>query len=136
MLPLFNFEVHTPFRLFYSGRVESVSLALADGDIGIYANHSPFSAPARSSILRLKDEKGVMRFAFITDGILEVKEHKTVLMVDTAEWPEEIDTERALAAKKASEEKIESAQMKFEIDKAKARLRRSEMRLKAAALKT
>ena len=131
----FNFEVHTPYRPFFSGRVESISLMLSDGEIGVYAGHCPFSAPALSCILRIKDDRGVLRHAFITDGILEVKEHKTVLMVDTAEWPEEIDRERALAAKQQAEEDLETSLMKFEIENAKAKIRRAAFRLKAYELR-
>jgi F-type H+-transporting ATPase subunit epsilon len=66
---------------------------------------------------------------------LEVKNHKNVLMVDVAEWPEEIDKERALAAKKAAEEELEEARFKFEIVTAKARLRRANCRLKVLELR-
>ena len=132
MPALFTFEVHTPYRLFFTGRVESILLTLADGEIGVYANHSAFTAPCVSCILRIKDDKGQLRSAFITDGILEVKDHKTVLMVDSAEWPEEIDVERARASKQQMEEKLNSVLLKFQIDSAKAKLRRAEFRLKAA----
>jgi F-type H+-transporting ATPase subunit epsilon len=132
----FNFEVHTPYRPFFIGRVESIFLTLIDGEIGIYAHHSPFTAPVLSCILRIKDDKGVMRYAFVTDGILEVKDHKNILMIDNAEWPEEIDPERARTAKRQAEKDLEIAMLKFEIDNAKARLRRAEYRLKACELKT
>jgi F-type H+-transporting ATPase subunit epsilon len=131
---LFTFEVHTPYRPFFSGRVESITLTLTDGEIGIFAKHSPFIAPNRSCILSIKDDKGKCRHAFVTDGILEVKDHKTVLMVDTAEWPEEIDSERARIAKAQAEADLESAMMKFEIEKAKSGIRRAEFRLKACEM--
>ena len=134
MSVLFNFEIHTPYRPFFIGRVESIILTLADGEAGIYAKHSSFTAPVVSCILRIKDEEGVMRSAFITDGILEVKDHKTVLMVDAAEWPNEIDQERARAAKQKAEENMKTASLKFEVDNAKAQLRRAEFRLKACTL--
>ena len=134
MAALFNFEIHTPYRPFFSGRVEAIILMLVDGEIGVYAKHVPFTAPSVSGILRIRDDKGEWRSAFITDGILEVKDHKTVLMVDAAEWPEEIDRERARAAKEQSERRLETAMLKFETDAAKAKLRRAEYRLKAAAL--
>jgi len=132
---LFNFEVHTPYRPFFSGKVKSIALTLSDGDIGVFAQHSPFTAPVQSCILRIKDENGEERCAFVTDGILEVKDHKTVLMVDTAEWPQEIEMERALEAKKKAEESLGAAMLKFEIDNAKAKLRRAEFRLKAYELR-
>ena len=135
MAAVFVFEVHTPYRLFFNGRVESISLTLTDGEIGVYAHHSSFTAPAVSSILRIKDEKGNQRRAFITNGILEVKDHKTVLMVDAAEWPEEIDVERARAAKRKAENTIHTAARQFEVENAKMKLRHAEYRLKAAKLK-
>jgi len=134
MPALFNFEVHTPHRLFYSGKAQSITLALADGEIGIYANHAPFTAVSVPGILRIKDTDGNFRAAFVSGGILEVKEHKNVLMVDSAEWPEEIDKERALESKEQAEKILSDANFKFETDKAKEKLRRAENRLKVLDL--
>jgi F-type H+-transporting ATPase subunit epsilon len=134
MSELFDFEVHTPYRPFFSGKVELITLILSDGEIGILARHSPFTAPVRSCILRIRDEGGTERPAFITDGILEVSDCKTVLMVDAAEWPQEIDRQRALAAQQSAQTSLDSAVIKFETDKAQARLRRAEYRLKACEL--
>jgi F-type H+-transporting ATPase subunit epsilon len=126
----FNFEVHTPYRLFFSDRVEIIILTLADGEIGVYANHSPFTAPVVTGVLRIKDDKGIWRNAFISNGILEVKEKKNVLMVDAAEWPEEIDRGRALLSKQEAEETLNDSQLKFEVYKAKEKLWRANCRLK------
>jgi F-type H+-transporting ATPase subunit epsilon len=132
----FNFEIHTPYRLFYSGKAQAVTLTLADGEIGIYANHAPFTAVAVTGILHIKESDGNWRAAFISDGILEVKEHKNVLMVDCAEWPNEIDKERVLESKKQAEEILSSTNLKFETDKAKNKLHRAENRLKLLELST
>ena len=134
MPTLFNFEVHTPYRLFYSGKAQAITLALADGEIGIYANHSPFTGVVVTGILRIKESDGNWRAAFVSDGILEVKEHKNVLMVDSAEWPEEIDKERALLSKQEAEKTLSDANFKFETDKAKNKLRRAESRLKVLTI--
>ena len=134
MPALFNFEVHTLYRPFYSGKAESISLTLPDGEIGVFANHCAFTAPVMSCILKIKDAKGELRNAFITEGILQVKEHKTVLMVDAAEWPHEIDAERALAAKQNAEELIAKKPLKFEAENIKAKLRRAVYRMKAGEL--
>ncbi|MCL2763438.1 MAG: ATP synthase F1 subunit epsilon [Treponema sp.] len=133
MPAVFTLEVYTPYRLFFSGPVESISLTLLDGEIGVYAHHTPITAPVQSCILRFKDDKGITRAAFISNGFLEVSSHKTVLLVDTAEWPKEIDINRARAAKQNAEEILTMASLKFEINKAKEKLRRAEYRLKLAA---
>jgi len=135
MPTLFNFEIHTPQRFFYSGKAQAITLGLVDGEIGIYANHSPFTAVTVTCILRIKDENGQWRSAFVSSGILEVKQHKNVLMVESAEWPEEIDKDRALGSKEQAEKILSDANLKFETDKAKEKLRRAEFRLKALALR-
>ena len=132
---LFNFEVHTPYRLFFSGKAEVIILTLMDGEIGVYAHHAAFTAPVVTGKLQIKTESGEWRTAFIADGILEVKDHKNVLMVDTAEWPEEIDKERALLDKRQSEEDLQTAHLKFELDRVKARLRRANYRLMVCGMK-
>jgi len=130
MPALFNFEVHTPRRLFYTGKAQAITLVLEDGEIGIYANHSPFTALSVTGILRIKDDKGDWRTAFVCGGILEVKEHKNVLMADNAEWPEEIDEEDAIKSKQQAEDTLKNTHLKFEVDKVKEELRRAECRLK------
>lgn len=133
MAALFPFEVFTPSRLFYSDPVEAVILTLIDGEAGIYANHTPFTAPVSSCILKIKAKDGKWKSAFIAEGFLEVKIRKTVLVCDAAEWPEEIDLERAEAAKKRAEEILSGDALKFEAQSAAASLARAAMRLKAAA---
>jgi len=134
MATLFRFEVFTPYRLFFADMVESVSVTLVDGEIGVLAKHSPITAPVLTGILRVKTKDGMARNAFISSGILEVTEIKTVLIVDTAEWPEEIDAERAAAAGQEAREDLESAMLKFEVDKAKDKIRRSDFRIKVAKM--
>jgi F-type H+-transporting ATPase subunit epsilon len=127
--------MHTPYRPFFIGMVESVVLTLVDGEIGIYAHHAPFTAPSVSCVLRIKDDKGVIRQAFIAEGILEVKDHKDVLMVDAAEWPDEIDPERARASMQKAEESLNSSPGTFEVARVKTKLRRAEFRLKVLKMK-
>ncbi|MDR2518856.1 MAG: F0F1 ATP synthase subunit epsilon, partial [Spirochaetaceae bacterium] len=79
MAKLYPFETHTPHRLFYADMIEALILPLFDGEIGVYANHSFFTAPSRPGILTFKDKKGQWRRAFVAEGFLEVKAHKTVL---------------------------------------------------------
>jgi F-type H+-transporting ATPase subunit epsilon len=134
MAALFRFEIFTPYRLFFAESVEFISIRLSDGEAGVMAYHSPYIAPVETGVLRIKTNKGKWRSAFISSGILEVTEVKTVLMVDAAEWPEEIDTGRAAEAGKQAREDLENALLKFEVDKAKDKIRRSEFRLKVAEM--
>jgi F-type H+-transporting ATPase subunit epsilon len=135
MAKLFPFEVHTPYRLFYSASVEAIVITLADGEIGVYADHSFFTAPVITGILKIRENGGLWRSAFTTEGILEVKGHKTILMVDAAEWPGEIDRERAQTAKEKAEAALKMAVFKFESARALDTLRRAERRLQVSELR-
>ncbi len=93
-MPEFNFEILTPYRRFYSGKAESVTFVTFDGQIEILANHESLVAPVRIGQLKLV-VNGKPRRAAITEGFAKVTEGRVDLFVDAAEWPEEIDRERA-----------------------------------------
>ena len=133
MAVLFTFEVYTPHRIFYSGPVEAIILTLADGEAAVYAHHSAFTAPVESCLLKIKDQDGKWKTAFTSEGILEVKDHKTVLISDAAEWPEEIDYERAKSAMERAMQTLEMGMLKFETESAASSLKRARMRIRAKA---
>jgi len=126
----FLFEVYTPRRIFFSDSVEAIVITLSDGEAAVYANHEHFTAPVTPCLLKIKDKNGAWKTAFTSEGVLEVTSHKTILLSDTAEWPAEIDYERAKEAKERAEGEIKSAMLKFETEAASAALKRATMRLK------
>jgi F-type H+-transporting ATPase subunit epsilon len=130
----YPFEIHTPYRKFYAGSVESIIVRLIDGDMGVYANHAFFIAPVSAGVIKITDSAGAVKRAFTTEGILEVKAHKTVLLVDAAEWPEEIDEARAEEAKQRAEAVIQENGLKFDVAKARLSLARADARLAARKL--
>ena len=132
MAALFPFEVHTPYRLFYSDQAEAIILTLLDGEAAVYANHAHFTAPVIPCLLRIKDKDGNWKTAFTAEGILEVKKEKTFLISDAAEWPEEIDYERAKKAKEQAENALAESMLKFETEAAASSLKRANMRIKAS----
>jgi len=126
----FIFEVYTPRRVFFSDSVEAIVITLIDGEAAVYANHEHFTAPVTPCLFKIKDKNGAWKTAFTSEGLLEVTSHKTILLSDTAEWPSEIDYERAKEAKERAEEAMKSAMLKFETEAAAASLKRANMRLK------
>jgi F-type H+-transporting ATPase subunit epsilon len=52
------------------------------------------------------------------------------VVVDAAEWPEEIDRDRAQAAKEQAEKQLDAAAFKFETDNARDAYKRAVTRLK------
>jgi F-type H+-transporting ATPase subunit epsilon len=136
MAELFALEIHTPHRLFFKDRIEALTIMLEDGEIGVLARHEPVTAQVKACLLKIKGRDGQWKTGFVSEGILEVTRGKTVLLADSAEWPDEIDRDRALEAKRRAEEILENPAFRFEAQIARQRLARAEMRLKAWELQT
>ena len=65
-------------------------------------------------------------------GFIQVEHEYTRIITDSAEWPEEIDIERAEAAKRRAEELLRSRKSHVDIIRAEAALPRAINRLKVA----
>ena len=132
-MKLFKLELYTPYCRFFSDEIKAITLTLTDGDITVYADHSFLTAPVMAGFLRIKTKNDEWKTAFIADGILEVKAHSTIIMADAAEWPEDIDRERAEAALAAANEALDVSTFKFETSTAEAAARRAKFRIKVKA---
>ena len=132
-MKLFKFELYTPYRRFFSDEIEALTLVLPDGEITIYADHSFMTSPVQSGVVRVKTKNGEWKNAFIAEGILEVKAHVTIVMADAAEWPKEIDRERAEKALEAAKDTLDAGTFKFATSSAQASARRATFRLKVKA---
>ena len=132
MAKLFKFEVVAPNRVFYSDEVELIVFETEKGQMGVMANHIPMLIANRMGMLKIKKAKEE-KYAFISEGFIEVTLEKVTAIVDDAEWADEIEVEQALKDKKALEEKLlgskQDLQMKAEL---KASIERSARRIKAA----
>lgn len=98
-------EIVTPERKVYSDEVEMIIVRGVEGELGILPNHAPFVTPLAISAMRIKKD-GKELLVAINGGFLEVNKEKVVILAETAELPEEIDYNRALAAKERAEARL------------------------------
>ncbi len=95
MAKTFKVEVITPERIFYEGDIEMVIVRTTLGYEGFMANHAWACKLLGTGILRLKERDAKeFRNAAITGGFIDVKDRVTIF-TNAAEWPEEIDLDRA-----------------------------------------
>lgn len=125
----FFLEVVTPERKFFSGEVEMVILKTPEGEIGILKGHTPMISAVAIGPMRIK-QNGEWLEAVLNEGFLEIKNDKAIILTDTAEWPHEIDENRAKAAKERAEERLHSQLAKVEHIRSQAALARAMARLK------
>lgn len=128
MASKFHLEIVTPDRVFYDNDVEMVIAKTTEGDIGILAGHIPLVAPLKISKLRIKQD-GTEKEAAIAGGFIKVAKNGTTIIVDAAEWPEEIDEKRAEEAKERAEKRLTSKGANIDTLRAEIALRKAINRL-------
>jgi len=105
MAKSYKFEVVTPTRVFYSDDVQLIVFETEKGQMGVMADHVPMLIANRMCTLKIEKEKET-KYAFITEGFIEISSTKVTAIVDGAEWCDEIDVENAVHLKKEAEEEL------------------------------
>ncbi|QXM06704.1 F0F1 ATP synthase subunit epsilon [Crassaminicella indica] len=131
MASTFQLEIVTPDRRFFEGQVERIVVRTIQGDMGILKDHMFTVSPLEIGVLKIK-QNGKYKEAACAGGFIQIKEDKTTIITDSAEWPEEIDIERAKAAKKRAEEHLKNPQENTDALRAKAALKRALTRIRVA----
>lgn len=117
---------------FYQGSCESIVLPVKDGVYGVQAGHSPVLVAIHMGMLKFTVD-GETREILVGDGIAEVTPTFVLLLVDSAERPEDIDKNRAEAARIRAEERLQHKQSMHEYYQTKIALDRAMQRLQTAA---
>lgn len=126
----FKLEIVTPDRCFFTDEVEMVIVRGIEGDLAIMDNKSPFITPLAIGRVRIfENDKENERTAAVVDGYVSVSKDKTTIITDSAEWPEEIDVERAKRAKKRAQERLDKKTENIDVLRAEMALKRAINRL-------
>lgn len=126
----FMLEIVTPDRKFFEEEVDMVIVRGLEGDLGILRGHSPLVTPLDIGRIKIKKE-GNTRIAAVAGGYIEVGKEKTTIITDAAEWPEEIDLERAEEAKQRAEDRLKRRD-NIDVARAEIALRKAVNRIKVA----
>lgn len=99
-------KIVTPERVVYDDSVDMVVARGVEGELGILYDHMPMVTSLKVSILKVKKNNVFYPVAISGGGFLEVQPQLITVLADSAELPDEIDLERAYAAKKRAEERL------------------------------
>lgn len=128
MADLFRLQIITPERKFYDGEASMVELTTTEGDIGVYRNHIPLTAIVAPGVLKIHEE-GEVKEAALISGFIEILPEKITIMAETAEWPDEIDANRAEEARVRAERRLKEESGEIDAMRAELALRRALVRL-------
>ncbi|MDE5909623.1 MAG: ATP synthase F1 subunit epsilon [Lachnospiraceae bacterium] len=125
---LFSLKIITPDRVFYEGPVSMVEFNTTEGEIGIYKKHVPMTVIVNPGILTITEEEGTKEAA-LHAGFAEILQDEVVILAEIIEWPQEIDIDRAQAAKERAEERLRSKTPETDILRAETALQRALARI-------
>lgn len=125
----FTLKIITPDRVFYEDdAVTMVEFNTTEGEIGIYRKHVPTTVIIKPGILTItKDEE--IKEAALHAGFAEILEDRVTILAEIVEWPDEIDEDRAEAAKKRAEERLASKSADMDVARAEIALQRAMTRI-------
>ena len=125
-------SIVTPDGPVLEDEVEMDSTKAVSGELGILPGHVPLVAPLAIGSIRLQKE-GKTNYIAVSGGFLEVRPDKVTILAQTAERAEEIDIDRAIAAKKRAEERLrQKNQSNIDFKRAELALRRAINRIEVA----
>ena len=124
--------VVTPVSQLLSEAVAEVQLPGADGYLGVLPGHAPLLTELGIGELTYKAVNGQTGLLAIIRGFAEVLPERVSVLAETAEFPEDIDLNRAKEALKRAQERI-AAGGDIDWDRASASLQRALVRIQVVS---
>lgn len=123
-------NIVTQERTVYSGDVDYVSLPGTEGVMGVLPNHAPLLTALNFGEVMVR-VNGDEEFFAIGGGFAEIRPDHVIILADSAERADEIDTDRAERARRQAEEAMKAgvsidAERYAQID---AALKRAQIRI-------
>ena len=129
---LFDLKIITPDRVFYSGKASFLELNTVEGEIGIYKNHIPMTTVLEPGIATITEEGGNKKEAELHTGFMEILGDRITILAEIAEWPDEIDRNRAQEAKIRAERRLQNDKSNINITRAELALHKALVRIELA----
>ncbi len=126
----FHLSVLAANEKLYEGPCESLVLPSSDGSYGVQAHHSDLIAAVYPGEIRYRVPGEEFQIAAVSEGIVKIENNDVLVLVDTAERPEEIDENRARREAEAAQEVLLQSRQITEYRSAQAQLARAISRMK------
>ena len=127
----FKAHIYAADRVFFEGDCESMIVPTEDGQYGIWAGHSNVISAVVPGIMTFRVPGKKDEIAAVSSGLVKIENNDVLLLVDSAEHPEDIDIKRAQHAADAAKEALLQKQSIREYHMAQLTLSRAIARLRA-----
>lgn len=131
MADVFELKIISPDSMFFEGEAEFLEFTSVEGGMGVYKNHIPLTTILEPCVMSIHHGTEVKKAA-ILGGFLEILQDRITVLAEDAQWPEDIDVERAKEAKKRAEERLSHNGPNMDVRRAQAALKRAIARINTA----
>lgn len=129
---VFDVEIITPDRVFYTGKASMIEFNTAAGELGVYKKHIPLTTVLVPGIVKIHEDGEEDVIAAVHSGFAEILPEKVTLLAEIAEWPNEIDKNRAEAARARAQERLANKTEAIDVKRAEFALRKALVRIDIA----
>ncbi len=126
----FNVFILAASHVFYEGPCESLVIPTSDGQYGILAGHSNTITAIVPGQMTYRIPGEETHIAAVSSGLVKIENNEVLVLVDSAEKPEEIDANRAKREADAAKEALLQKQSIREYHTAQVTLARQIARLR------
>lgn len=109
MATQFELNIVSTERKIFSGNVISVRVTGIEGELGVYAGHTPLLTSIKPGMVKYTLSDGKEEFIYVSGGFLEVQPTVVTVLADVAIRGDELDKQRILNAKRKVEETLMKA---------------------------
>ncbi len=127
MADTFQIRIITPDRIFYEGEATMVEFNTTEGEIGVYKNHIPLTTVLAPGVVTIHEGEE-KKIAAVHAGFVEIQGDSVTFMAEIAEWPDEIDVNRAAEAEERARRRIAQHEAGMDMQRAEIALRKSLVR--------
>lgn len=122
----FHLTIISPDRTFFEGDATMLEFTSSEGNLGIYPEHVPLTTVLIPGIATIHTAEGEKKAA-LHSGFVEILKDRIMILAEVAEWPDEIDINRANEARIRAERRLGGGGSEGTLD-----VERAELALKRA----
>lgn len=124
----YKLKILTPEKEMLNENVQSLTCEDSRGKFQILAKHEPTIIITKPTVSIIKDDKGTDKKLFTSTGVIKVYGNEVVFCVDSAEWPQDIDVNRAKRAEERARKRL-SENKDIDVKRAQLALMRAVARI-------
>lgn len=128
-------QIISPRKILFDGECTMLEYNTTEGYVGILPGHVAMTqvlAPGKMTIYEEGKEKPL--YLASMSGISKILPDTIMILAEIAEFKDEIDVDRAKAAKERAEKRIAEKGDSFDLERAKYALKKAEVRLEVASI--